>query len=260
MRWLAYPFVRTFLLLLITAAFGCATQLGQNAEPGIQKSDSGSQKPAETEKTSDKINRPASEPYTGSLATFEDPKRDEKLQPDRVMDVLGIKAGSNVADIGAGSGWFTVRAARRAGPTGTIYAVDINPDYVAYIEDRIKRERLPNVRAVLSKADDPLLSAKSVDAVLLLRTYHEVAEPIRLLKRIREAMRPEACSVLSTAMATRPAMASTKRQSLKRQDVPASCWSESTISLSLTTWITSSSSSFSADSGLRLGPADANTG
>lgn len=144
------------------------------------------------QKQSDKIDRPTSEPYTGSLTQFEDPKRDEKLRPNRIMDVLGIKEGSSVADIGAGSGWFTVRAAKRVGNTGAVYAVEINAEYVKYIDDRAQRERLANIHTVLGKEDDPLLPAKSVDAVLLLRTYHEVAQPVILLKRTREAMRPGA--------------------------------------------------------------------
>src|SRR5207244_12020606 len=94
---------------------------------------------------SDAINRPTSKPYTGELSIFEDPKRDEKLQPNRIMDILGIKEGSNVADIGAGSGWFTVRAARRVGNSGVIYAEDINRDYLDYIEKRAKRESFANI-------------------------------------------------------------------------------------------------------------------
>jgi len=125
----------------------------------------------------------------GELSIFEDPKRDGKLQPNRIMDLLGIREGSTVADIGAGSGWFSVRAARRVGNSGLVYAEDINSEYLKYIDNRAKRENLPNIRTVLGKEDDPLLPAKTVDAVLLLKTYHEVAQPIRLLKRTREAMR-----------------------------------------------------------------------
>ncbi len=97
-----------------------------------------------------------------------------------------------MADIGAGSGWFTVRAAQRVGNSGVVYAVDINRDYLDYIGKRAKREGLANIRIILGKEDDPLLPEKSVDAVLLLKTYHEVAQPIRLLKHVREAMRPAA--------------------------------------------------------------------
>lgn len=74
--------------------------------------------------------RPTSEPYKGDLSIFENADRAEKLQIERVMDLLGIKAGSRVADIGAGSGWFAVRAARRVGKDGLVYAVEINRDYL----------------------------------------------------------------------------------------------------------------------------------
>jgi predicted methyltransferase len=144
---------------------------------------------AEQQATSDAINRPTVKPYTGSLSIFEDPKRDQKLQPNRVMDILGIKEGSSVADIGAGSGWFAVRAARRVGTGGVVYAVDINRDYLKHIEARANRETLPNIKTIVGQEDDPRLPSQSVDAVLLLKTYHEVAQPIRLLKRTREAMR-----------------------------------------------------------------------
>ena len=180
---------RSFLILLVAFALSCATQIGRRSVNGAASPAATPTPPASPQKQADKIDRPTSEPYTGSLSQFEDPKRDEKLQPDRVMDVLGIKEGSSVADIGAGSGWFTVRAARRVGNNGAVYAVEINSDYLKHIEDRAKREKLPNIRTILGKEDDPLLPANSVDAVLLLKTYHEVAQPIRLLVRTREAMR-----------------------------------------------------------------------
>lgn len=180
---------RSLLILLAALALSCATQFGRRSVNGAA-SPAPTPTPAATpQKQADKIDRPTSEPYTGSLSQFEDPKRDEKLQPDRVMDVLGIKEGSNVADIGAGSGWFTVRAARRVGNKGAVYAVEINSEYLKYIEDRAKRENLPNIRTILGKEDDPLLPANTLDAVLLLKTYHEVGQPIRLLTRVREAMR-----------------------------------------------------------------------
>lgn len=182
--------LRAALCLTVTLALvACAFDSRRSATASPPPAPTAQSAP---QKQSDKIDRQTSEPYTGSLSTFEDPKRDEKLQPNRIMEVLGIKEGSSVADIGAGSGWFTVRAAKRVGSNGAVYAVEINAEYVKYIDDRAKRESLANIRTVLGKEDDPLLPAKSVDAVLLLRTYHEVAQPIRLLKRTREAMRPGA--------------------------------------------------------------------
>jgi protein-L-isoaspartate O-methyltransferase len=137
---------------------------------------------------SDKLDRPTSEPYKGSLSIFEDERREEKLQINRVMDILGIKEGSRVADIGAGSGWFTVRAARRVGARGAVYAVEINEEYLKHIAERAAKEQLPNIRTILGKEDDPLLPKASVDAVLILKTYHEIAEPIRLMRALRGSL------------------------------------------------------------------------
>lgn len=133
--------------------------------------------------------RKTSEPYTGDLSIFDSPGRDEALQIQRVMDILKIQKGKTVADIGAGSGWFTVRAARRVGADGSVFAVDINPEAITHIDGRAKKESLANVKTVLSKPDDPMLPANSVDAVLLLKTYHEIAQPVELLQNLRPALR-----------------------------------------------------------------------
>jgi ubiquinone/menaquinone biosynthesis C-methylase UbiE len=133
--------------------------------------------------------RPTSNPYTGDLSIFEYADRDQKLQVDRVMDLLGITSGKNVADIGAGSGWFTVRAARRVGPTGAVLAEDINPAAIEYIGKRVQKEDLANVRTVLGGPDDPRLPSGSVDAVLMLKVYHEIAHPLEFLKALKPALR-----------------------------------------------------------------------
>ncbi len=144
------------------------------------------QSPAQAPTAPSSEQRKTSEPYTRDLSIFDSPGREERLQINRVMDILGIAPGKNVADIGAGSGWFTVRAARRVGEGGQVYAVDINPEAIRYIGERAKKERLQNVKAILS---NPLLPARSVDAVLLLKTYHEVAHPVVLLRNLRPALR-----------------------------------------------------------------------
>jgi len=136
--------------------------------------------------------RKSSTPYTGDLSIFETPGRDERLQINRVMDMLGIEPGKSVADIGAGSGWFTVRAARRVTASGRVYAVDISPEAIRYIDQRTKKEQLQNVKTIISQPDDPQVPAHSIDAVLLLKTYHEVAHPVVLLKNLRTSLRPGA--------------------------------------------------------------------
>ncbi|UFP94223.1 methyltransferase domain-containing protein [Gloeobacter morelensis MG652769] len=134
--------------------------------------------------------RPVSEPYTGSTNIFEYPGRDQRLQIDRVMDELQIQAGKTVADIGAGGGWFAVRAARRVRPGGRVYAVEINDKFLATIATRARREGYDNIETVLGEPGDPKLPKGSVDAVLLLKTYHEVADPVALLKNTRLALKP----------------------------------------------------------------------
>jgi ubiquinone/menaquinone biosynthesis C-methylase UbiE len=126
------------------------------------------------------------------VSIFEKPGRDERLQVQRVMDLLGIKAGSSVADIGAGSGWFSVRAAARVGAGGAVYAEDINPDALKYIEERIAKEKVSNVKTVLGSPDDPKLPPDSVDAVLLLKMYHEIAHPVELMAKLKGSLRPGA--------------------------------------------------------------------
>ncbi len=136
--------------------------------------------------------RATSTPYSGDLSIFETPGRDEKLHIDQVMTVLGIAPGKNVADIGAGSGWFTVRAAKRVTSTGEVYAVDINPEAIEYIDKRVSKEQLHNVKAIRSKPDNPELPPDSIDAALFLKVYHEVADPVVLMRNLRVSLKPGA--------------------------------------------------------------------
>jgi SAM-dependent methyltransferase len=168
----------SFLLLA-----GCASVASLQVKRAEQNQNANAAAPT----PNDEINRPRSEPYTGELSIFEDPKREENLQISRVMDILKIKDSANVADIGAGSGWFTTRAAKRT--KGAVYAVEINQDYINYINDRAKKENLANIKTVLGKEDDPLLPEKSIDAVLILKTYHEIGAPIRLMKNLKKSLR-----------------------------------------------------------------------
>lgn len=143
----------------------------------------------QTAATQQPSQRKTSKPYTGDLSIFEDKDRDQKLQVQRVMGILGIQPGSAVADIGAGSGWFTVRAAKRVGDAGAVYAVDINPEAIKYIDDRVHKEGIHTVHTILGAEDDPKLPANSVDSVLILKTYHEIAQPVTLLRNLRKALR-----------------------------------------------------------------------
>jgi SAM-dependent methyltransferase len=145
-----------------------------------------------TQQAQPQTQRPTSTPYKGDLSIFEYAGRDQKLHVDRVMDLLDIAPGKAVADVGAGSGWFTVRAAARVGPTGQVYAEDINPDAIDYIKNRAAKESLTNVHTILGEVNDTRLPRSSIDAVLILKTYHEFAHPIPLMTRLRASLRPGA--------------------------------------------------------------------
>lgn len=133
---------------------------------------------------------PTSTPYTGPLNVFDEPGRDQKLQIQRVMDVLRLHPGSVVADIGAGGGWFSVRAARRVAPNGRVLAEDINPAAITYIRNRAASEHLADITPLLGTPDDPHLAPNSLDAALMLRVYHEIAHPPLLLAHLRAALKP----------------------------------------------------------------------
>lgn len=124
------------------------------------------------------------------LGILEGPDRDAWQMPDEVMDALGIADGATVADLGAGGGWFTVRLARRVGPSGRVYAQDIQPQMIESISRRVSREGLTNVSTVLGTADDPRLPG-ALDAVLIVGTYPEISDPVTLLRRVAAALKPD---------------------------------------------------------------------
>jgi len=135
---------------------------------------------------------PTSTPYAGDLGIFETPGRAERLHIDRVMDLLHIGPKRQVADIGAGGGWFSVIAAKRVGRKGTVYAEDINPHFIDAIQKRADAEHHPNIKPILGTPDDPKLPTDSVDAVLMLKVYHEIANPAPVLAALHLAMRDHA--------------------------------------------------------------------
>lgn len=139
-----------------------------------------------------KVARQTAHSWTGPADEFEYVNRDQTLRIQQVMDQMGLKRGSVVGDIGAGGGWFTVRAARRVGPQGRVYAEDILKKYVRYVAQRARKEGLANVRTILGTTSDPKLPPNALDAVLILNAYHEFDQPLVMLAKIRAAMKPGA--------------------------------------------------------------------
>lgn len=117
--------------------------------------------------------------------------RDQAGEAERVMNLLGVAAGRVVADIGAGSGYYTVRLARRVGPTGHVFAEDVIPEYLERLAQRVTSEGLTDTVTVLrGDPHDPRLPPGSVDLALLVHMYHEVQQPFGLLWNLRPAVRP----------------------------------------------------------------------
>ena len=123
------------------------------------------------------------------LGVLEGPDRDAWQKPDLIMDALGIGEGSVVADVGAGGGWFTVRLARRVGPNGTVFAQDVQSQMLEAIKRRVGREGLRNVDYVQGSLDDPRLPPGRLDAVLIVDAYHELANPIELLRNVSASLK-----------------------------------------------------------------------
>jgi ubiquinone/menaquinone biosynthesis C-methylase UbiE len=120
--------------------------------------------------------------------SFDDPARDEWQMPGRIIDALGLTAGQVVADIGSGTGYFTVRLAK-ATARPKVYAVDIEPTMVEYVRQRAAKEGLTQVVAVRASATSPNLP-EPVDVVLIVDTYHHIPNRPAYFREIRKSMKP----------------------------------------------------------------------
>jgi len=132
----------------------------------------------------------------GGAGWLERPEREAEEEPARAIEALDIKPGMTVADIGAGSGYYTVRLARKVGADGKVYATDIQVGMLSIIQRRAAMEKLTNIVPVLGAADDPKLPAGSVDLALMVDVYHELAAPQAFVRRLREALKPDGRLVL----------------------------------------------------------------
>jgi len=121
---------------------------------------------------------------------LERPERMEEEEPDLAISILKIPPGASVADIGAGSGYMTLRMAQRVGPAGRVYANDLQPQMLAILGRRLAEKRISNVTLVQGAIDDPRLPPASVDLELLVDVYHEFSRPQAMLQRLREALKP----------------------------------------------------------------------
>lgn len=116
--------------------------------------------------------------------------------PEEVMDAIGVKAGMTVAEVGAGKGRYVVRMAARVGETGKVYANDIDEEKLEYLNFRCERDSINNVETILGEMDDPLLPDGELDLVYFINTYHDVEEPVELMRNILPSLKPDGLLVV----------------------------------------------------------------
>ena len=117
-------------------------------------------------------------------------ERDVEEDPDRAIDVMKIEKGWTVADIGAGSGYMTVKLAKKVGPQGRVYANDIQQGMLNLLNKRLAKSKITNVSVVLGAQDDPRLPIEALDLVLMVDVYHELSQPQIMLRHIRASLKP----------------------------------------------------------------------
>jgi SAM-dependent methyltransferase len=117
-------------------------------------------------------------------------EREDEEAPDIALNVLKIPKGASVADIGAGSGYITVRLAARVGPTGRVYANDVQPQMLNILARRLDMSKITNVTLIEGTIDDPKLPPASVDLALMVDVYHELSQPQAILRHLRESLKP----------------------------------------------------------------------
>ena len=173
-------FVRTMLLLTAFTISGIAAiayAQEESIHPGIN----------------DRFTDPDVEDW---LARFERDNREVYARRDEIVSVLNLKPGMDVADIGAGTGFFTMLFAQEVGPDGIVYALDIAENFITYISETAEELGLANVRGIVNSVDSTTLAPNSVDVVFLAHTYHHFEYPYKMLESIRSALRPDGIVVL----------------------------------------------------------------
>jgi tRNA A58 N-methylase Trm61 len=124
------------------------------------------------------------------------PEREAEENPEGALDAMGIRPGMKIADIGAGVGYFSLRMSRRVGPDGRIYAVDLQQGMLDRLRARAAAQGVANLETILGSVADPKLPAGEMDIVFLCDVYHEFSQPVTMVNKIREALKPDGRLIL----------------------------------------------------------------
>ena len=121
---------------------------------------------------------------------LERPEREKEEQPAELLKILDVKPGMAVADLGAGSGYYSFRVAKLVAPGGKVFAVDIQPEMIQLLEKKAKREKVTNVEAVRCTETDPKLAPNSCDLIFMVDVYHELSYPYEVGQKLVAALKP----------------------------------------------------------------------
>jgi len=126
----------------------------------------------------------------GGIPWLDRPQREDEEKPALVLDALDLRGGETVADLGAGSGYFTFRIAPKVGKAGKVLAVEIQDEMIETLRHRATEQKISNVQVIKGTESDPNLPANGVDLVLMVDVYHELAYPYEVMTRVRKALKP----------------------------------------------------------------------
>lgn len=139
--------------------------------------------------------------FTASLASCQDPdaweaRHNRRQPPDEVMDAIGVEPGMIIGEVGAGRGRYAVHMAKRVGPSGRVYANDIDRNALRYLEYRCERDDIPNIETILGEVTDPKFPDRMLDLVYIVNTYHHLDDKVGIMKNILPALRPDGIFVI----------------------------------------------------------------
>ncbi len=132
----------------------------------------------------------------GGADWLDRPERESEENVEGALEAIGIKKGSTVAEIGAGTGYVSIKMARRVGPSGTVYANDIQREMLARLKENAQKAGVANIQTVLGTDTDPQLPAGKMDLIILVDVYHELAQPQKMLDAMRSELKPDGRLVL----------------------------------------------------------------
>ena len=136
--------------------------------------------------------QPAADSCSSSLPISREDNRDSRLQPERVMDAIGVRPGMVIGEPGAGRGYFTFKLSKRVGDSGKVYANDIKKEALEYIERRSRKEGIGNIVTILGEVADPLFPDGEMDMVVMVYALHDFEKPVEFLRNLKHDLKPGA--------------------------------------------------------------------